>query len=89
MNTPCPREYTYHRTEYDPEIGSHGGSMIYVRRDVPCNKMDINSILQVVAIQVELNRNILLCSLYLTPNNLVLGSDLTDLIHQLLSLFFC
>ena len=27
--TPSPREYVSFRTEYDPDVGTHGGSLLY------------------------------------------------------------
>ena len=82
-NTPCPREYISHRTPYSPEIGSHGGCLIYVRKDQPYIPINLNSNLQVTAIQIDLGRKYTICSLYLPPNNPVTYEELTNLIHQL------
>ena len=61
--TPCPREYVSYRTEYDPEIGSHGGCLIYIRRDTPNTHISLNTPLQAVAARVDLARKYSLCSL--------------------------
>ena len=82
-NTPCPREYVSYRTEFDPDVGSHGGCLIYTRRDVPQRPIDINSHLQAIAVQIDLTRKYTLCSLYLPPNSHVSREDLVELIEQL------
>ena len=79
-NTPCPREYVNYRTKYDPEIGSHGGCIMYIRRDVPHIPKMLNSPLQAVAVEIHLKRRYTLCSLYLPPNDLVAYDDLVELI---------
>ena len=82
-NTPCPREYKYHRTKYDPEIGSHGGCIIYTRYDVPHIPLSLTTPLQAVAVQMDVERRYTICSLYLPPNNPVSYDDMVELIHQL------
>ena len=82
-HTPCPREYASYRTTYDPDVGSHGGCIIYVRQDVPCIPVNIASNLQVVAVQIDLGRRYTLCSIYLPPNEAVAYEDLTNLLEQL------
>ena len=81
--TPCPREYSYFRTEYDPAVGCHGGCLLYVRRDIPHLPLVINTPLQAVAIQIGLKRQYCICSLYLPPNNPVSVEDVKGLLRQL------
>ena len=82
-HTPCPRNYSCFRTEYDPVFGCHGGSLLYVRQDIPHISLPINTSLQAVAVQVSLKRQYSICSLYLPPNNPVTVEDLKDLLQQL------
>ena len=82
-STPCPRDYTYYRTNYDANIGSHGGSLIYVRRDIPHAFIPLNSPLQVIAVQINLSRKYTVCSIYLPPNEAFPRDDFLDLLHQL------
>ena len=82
-NTPCPREYISHRTPYSPEIGSHGGCLIYVRQDQSYIPINLDSNLQATAVQVDLGRKYTICSLYLPPNNPVTYEELINLIRQL------
>ena len=83
INTPCPREYVNYRTQYDPTVGSHGGSLIYIRKDIPHVPIQLNSPLQAVAIQFDLRRKYGLCSVYLPPNEPFPRDDFVDLIRQL------
>ena len=82
-NTPCPREYIGYRTNYNPLVGSHGGCLIYIRRDIPYIPLSLNTPLQAVAMQVDLTRRYTLCSLYLPPNDPVSYEDLVELTRQL------
>ena len=66
-NTPCPREYVQYRTPYNPDIGSHGGCLMYIRCDVPQIPINLNTPLQAIATQIVLNRKYTVCSLYLPP----------------------
>ena len=34
-NVPCPKEYVIYRSPYNPNRGSHGGVLVYVRHDIP------------------------------------------------------
>ena len=83
VNTPCPREYSSYRTKYDPEIGSNGGCLIYVRNDIPQIPLILNTSLQSVAVQIAVQRKYTLCSIYLPPNDHVSYEELIRLIHQL------
>ena len=82
-NTPCPRDYINYRTNYDPDAGSHGGCLIYIRRDIPQIPFSLNTPLLAIAVQIDLLRRYTLCSLYLPPNDPVSYQDLVDLVHQL------
>ena len=82
-NTPCPREYNSYRTPYDQRIGSHGGSLLYVRRDIPQISFNLRTPLQAVAVQIDIGRKYTICSLYLPPNDNIGYGDILEVIHQL------
>ena len=83
VNTPCPREYVSYRTAYDHDRGSHGGCIVYVRRDIAHIPIKINSTLEAVAVQVDIGRKYAICSIYLSPNVPVSREELDGLISQL------
>ena len=84
---PCPRNYICYHSEYDPLRGSHGGSSIYVRRDVAHTAIDLQTPLQAVAVQLFLERKYTICSLYLPPNDAISRDQLRNLKSQLPSPF--
>ena len=83
QNTPCPREYSSYRTPYNPQVGSHGGCILYVRHDIPQVLVNLQTDLQVVAVQVDIGRTYTVASIYLPPNDDVTYDNMIDLIHQL------
>ena len=83
MNTPCPREFASYRTPFNPQRGSHGGSLIYVRHDIPQILVNLTTTLEATAIQRETSRKYTVCSLYLPPNDNVTYEEIVNLIQQL------
>ena len=81
--TPCPREFSFLRTPYDPAVGSIHGSILYIRKDIPHASLMLNTTLEAIAVKVHLDRQIALCSLYLPPNQPVSKEDILHLINQL------
>ena len=81
--TPCPSEYIYIRTQYDPAVGAIHGSLLYIRKDIPHARLMLNTPLEAVAVQLHLDKQITLCSLYLPPNQPVSQEDIVNLINQL------
>ncbi|XP_076058579.1 uncharacterized protein LOC143035597 [Oratosquilla oratoria] len=81
--TPCPKDFKACRTTYDPDIGIHWGSMLYIRKDIPHVPIPLQSRLQAVAIQAGLNRRYTVCSLYLPPSTNITKDSLLNLIQQL------
>ena len=65
--------------------GHHGGTCIFVRNDIPCIPVSLNSQLQAVAVKVFLGRFYTLCSLYLSPGVSVFRADLVTLMQDLSS----
>ena len=69
-STPCPSEYVHYRISFDADVGSHGSSLICVRRDIPHSYYTLNTSLQAVAVQFNICQKYTVCSLYLPPNDL-------------------
>ena len=80
---PCPREYNLFHTEYNAERGSHGGSALLIRNDISHIPISLQTSLQAVAVQVNLNRRYTICSLYLPPSESVSERELSNLCLQL------
>ena len=80
---PCPKEYVAYHSPQGQNIGSHGGSLIYIRHDTPHNQFQLHSPLQAVAVQIFLQRKYTVCSLYLPPGQVFPDNDLKSLISQL------
>ena len=83
QNTPCPRGYKSYRTPFNPAVGCHGGSLLYVRHDIPQVVVELRTSLQAVAVVVDIGRRYTICSIYLPPNDDISYDDLVELIHQL------
>ena len=66
---PCPKDYLYYHTSYNPNIGHHGGALLYIRHDIPHVKLQLQSELQAVAVQIHLDRIYTVCSIYLPPGD--------------------
>ncbi|XP_066971925.1 uncharacterized protein [Macrobrachium rosenbergii] len=47
------------RTEFDLEVGNHGGSLIYILRDTPHYQVKLNTPFHSVAVQINFRRQIL------------------------------
>ena len=83
VNTPCPSEYVHYRTSFNGDVGSHGGSLICVRRDIPHSHYLLNTSLQAVAVQFNIRRKYTVCSLYLPPNDPFPREEILNLMRQL------
>ena len=80
---PCPKEYICHHTTYDPNVGHHGGALIYIRHDIPHTKLQLQSRLQSVAVQCFLERKYTICSVYLPPGEPFPEEEFKNLITEL------
>ena len=80
---PCPTEYVKYDIPHDPNRGSHGGVLLYVRHDIPQKSFTLQSPLQAVAVQLYLQRKYTICSLYLPPNEPINENDIKYLVRQL------
>ena len=85
---PCPRDYSLFHTEYNAERGNHGGSALLIRKDISHVSIDLQTSLQAVAVQINLNRCYTICSIYLSPNENVSEGELLILCQQLPQPFF-
>ena len=80
---PCPREYKLYHTIVDPDGSSHGGSLLYVRNDMPHSPVALQTPLEAVAVQIYLEKKYTICSVYLSPNMTFCTEDFISLLHQL------
>ena len=70
-----------------PDQGHHGGTAILVRQDIPVVPLQLNSPLQVVAVNVFMGRSYTICNLYLPPRLPVSRGELDGLLRQLIPPF--
>ena len=82
-NVPCPKEYIVYHSPHHVAQGTHGGTLLYVRHDIPQSHFNLQSPLQAAAVQIHLQRRYTVVSLYLSPNEAFNTDDLKSLIHQL------
>ena len=82
-NIPCPKDYLAYHSPVGHNNGSNGGAMIYIRHDIPHNQFLLQSSLQVVAVQIYLQRKYTVCSLYLPPNNTFPEDEFKSILNQL------
>ena len=59
-----------------------GGTGIFIRKDTPFSKIDLQSNFKVVAIQLHLHKKVTLCSIYIPPNTPISQHDLENLIRK-------
>lgn len=64
-----------------------GGVAILASADIPSMPLDLNTNLQAVAVRLQLQSLVTICSLYLPPNEQVTQTDLNNLVSQLPSPF--
>ena len=63
--------------------GPHGGAGILVRDEFLHSRVHIASNLEAIAVRIQLDKLYTVCSVYLSPNEIVTREDLDDLIMQL------
>ena len=62
---------------------AHGGSAIIIHKSLQYSLLDLNTTLQAVAVNVILDKQVTICSLYLPPRCGFTENDLQSLINQL------
>src|SRR5207253_5318438 len=77
------RGYSFFRRDLAPDFRAHGGVAVLVHTSVPCQKMNIRTTLQAVAVQVSMPMLVTVCSLYLPPDATFGIADLDALVAQL------
>ena len=60
-----------------------GEVSILIRKDIPQNKININTHLQTIAVSATLHKTVTICSLYIPPHNPINENELNNLIEQL------
>ena len=80
---PCPRDYSLYCSEYNEERGNHGGCALLIRNDVSHIPLDLETPIQAVAVQINLNRCYTICSIYLPPSENISERELSIICQQL------
>ncbi|GBO16986.1 putative RNA-directed DNA polymerase from transposon X-element [Araneus ventricosus] len=71
------------RKDYLQNARASGGVVTLTPNIFPSKRLNINSQLQVVSVQIQLKSLITVCFIYLPPNEIIRPTDLNDLIQQL------
>ncbi|GBM11526.1 hypothetical protein AVEN_240664-1 [Araneus ventricosus] len=71
------------RKDYLQNARASGGVLTLTPNIFPSKRLNINSQLQVVSVQIQLKSLITVCFIYLPPNEIIRQTDLDDLIKQL------
>ena len=76
---------TFEQYNYVNDTGQRasGGVLILIRKDIPQNKMNINTHLQATTVSASLHETITICSLYTLPLDPINENELNNLIEQL------
>ena len=74
------KDYPY---KHKNNLIAAGGTSIYVRNDVICRKLQIQTQLQATAIRISTHRPLTICSIYLPPGAPVTLEQLLNLHSQL------
>ena len=67
---------------HDTRQRASGGVSILIRKDIPQNKININTHLQAIAISAFLHETVTICSLYIPPYDPINENELNNLIEQ-------
>ena len=76
---------TFEQYDYIHDTGQRAsvGVSILIWKDIPKNKININTYLQAIAVSATLHKTITICSLYILPHNPINENELNNLIEQL------
>ena len=76
---------TFKQYDYiiDTEQRASGGVSILIRKDIPQNKININTHLQAIAVSATLHKTVTICSLYIPLHDPINENELNNLIEQL------
>ena len=74
-----PSDYSI---EMDPRDNPHGGVAILIHKAVPYRRVQLNTDLQAIAIQLNINKIYTICNIYLSHENIT-KRQITNLIDQL------
>ena len=77
------RGYSCHRIDRLIANQASGGVATFVREDVFCQEVNLNTQLEAVAVQIPLPGMTTICNVYLPPGALIDSADIEDLIAQL------
>ena len=68
---------------HDTRQRASGGVSIRINKDIPQNKININTHLQAITVSATLHKTITICLLYIPPHDHINENELNDLIEQL------
>ena len=81
---------TFEQYDYIHDTGQRasGRVSILIRKDIPQNKISINTHLQAITVSATLHKTITICSLYIPPHDPINENELSSLIEQLLETIY-
>ena len=82
------RGYSNYRKDFLSSDRATGGVSLLIANDIPQNPIPLNTNLQDVAVQVNFQQLITVCSIYFPPNDALRQHNLNSLKMQLPSLFY-
>ena len=76
---------TFEQYDYIHDTGQRasGGVSILIRKDIPQNKISINTHLQAITVSATLHKTVTICSLYIRPHDPINENEFNNLIEQL------
>ena len=76
---------TFEQYDYMHNTGQRasGGVSILIRKDIPQNKISINTHLQAITVSATLHKTVTICSLYIPPHHPINENELNTLIQKL------
>uniref|UniRef100_A0A1Y1LGD1 Endonuclease/exonuclease/phosphatase domain-containing protein n=1 Tax=Photinus pyralis TaxID=7054 RepID=A0A1Y1LGD1_PHOPY len=77
------RNYSIVRKDLNTGQRAHGGVAIIIKEHFPFNQIQVNTPLQVVAIQILIPIKITICSIYLAPDEQVHTANIWNVVRQL------
>lgn len=83
LHTPKCSGYKPYFKNYVDNLNASGGVAIFVKADIHCTEIVLNTNLQAIAIRMNYPKKITLCNLYIPPDESITPATLTHLLNQL------
>ena len=81
-----PKNYSVERNSHIAGEGNRGVAVL-LHNSIPYTRLNINTTLEAIAVNVHQEQSYTICSIYLSPNKSITKEDLKDLLSQLPSPF--